>query len=308
MSASQMPSSSSCSGVFLIRTFTITHSVPAGYTCRRTDDRFHGMQQSGYPLHERARRRVTVARKARRSGLGLGRSQRGARFTSGAVTAASSLRGERRKGGRRPRPLAARRPSRTAGCRSAASRDRGTAARGRARARASAPARRRSPRSRPTSRQSAGIASRWPNFASTAAADFAPQPGRPGIAVGGVADQREVVGDRRRAARRTSRSTPASSRIVARAAIQLHDARAAHALREVLVRRADDHALDARVARRRRRRRRQRIVGLELDHRPDDDAERGERLLEQRELRAADPGRCPRRSCSRATGRCGTTR
>ena len=103
-------------------------------------------------------------------------------------------------------------------------------------------------------------------------------------------------------------TTPASSRMTRRPAIQLDDARAAHALREVLVRRADDHALDARVARRRQRRRGQRIVGLELDHRPDDDAERRQRFLEQRELRRAGRGRCPRRSCSRATGRCGTTR
>ena len=41
----------------------------------------------------------------------------------------------------------------------------------------------------------------------------------------------------------------------------------------------------ARVGRGRRRRRRQRIVGLELHHRPHGDAERRQRLFEQRELR-----------------------
>ena len=69
------------------------------------------------------------------------------------------------------------------------------------------------------------------------------------------------------------------------APIQLDDARAADALREILVGRADQHALDARVRGGRCRRRRQRIVGLELDHRPDGDAERRQRLFEQRELR-----------------------
>ena len=37
--------------------------------------------------------------------------------------------------------------------------------------------------------------------------------------------------------------------MTSRAAVQLHDARAAHALREILVGRADDHALDARIPR-----------------------------------------------------------
>ena len=73
--------------------------------------------------------------------------------------------------------------------------------------------------------------------------------------------------------------------MIARAPVQLHDARAAHALRQILVGRADDHALDRADRRGRRRRRRQRIVGLELHHRPDDDAERRQRLFEQRKLR-----------------------
>ena len=60
---------------------------------------------------------------------------------------------------------------------------------------------------------------------------------------------------------------------------------AAHALGEVLVRRADNHAVDTRITRRRRRRGGERIVRLELHHRPDDDAGRREGLFEQRELR-----------------------
>ena len=90
-------------------------------------------------------------------------------------------RGERLERRRRARATAARRPSRTAGCLPGASRDRGTAApaialalerlRQRARTRRVHAPRRAS---RPES------TSRWPNFASTAAADFAPQPGSPG--------------------------------------------------------------------------------------------------------------------------------
>ena len=80
-------------------------------------------------------------------------------------------------------------------------------------------------------------------------------------------------------------TTPASSMMTLRPPVQLDDAGAADALREVLVGRADQHLLDARIRRRPHRRRGQRVVRLELDHRPDHDAERRERLLEQRELR-----------------------
>ena len=209
-------------------------------------------------------------------------------------------RRERLEGRRRPGPLAARRPTRTAGCllRSVA-RSRNSSARSRSRSSvcASAPGR---VALTPHVRQSAGIDSRWPNLASTAAADFAPQPGRPGIAVGRVADQREVVGNRCRRARRISRSRrPRRDR--ARPAIHLHDARAAHALRQILVRRADDHALHARdrapppplprPAHRRPRTRpsaRSRCRARSALLRAAGTARRG-------------PGRCRRRSCSPAT-------
>ena len=58
------------------------------------------------------------------------------------------------------------------------------------------------------------------------------------------------------------------------------------ALGEVLVGRADPHALDARVGRRERGGRGEPVVGLVLDERPHREAGRGERLLERVELRA----------------------
>ena len=57
------------------------------------------------------------------------------------------------------------------------------------------------------------------------------------------------------------------------------------ALGEILVGRADEHALDARVAAGNLSGRRQRIVGLVFDHRPHRDAQRGERFLEHGKLR-----------------------
>ena len=62
--------------------------------------------------------------------------------------------------------------------------------------------------------------------------------------------------------------TPAASRICAASAIDLDDAIADDALREILVRRPDAHLLDLRIVRRQMRGRRERVVGLELDHRP----------------------------------------
>src|SRR6476660_6218378 len=67
--------------------------------------------------------------------------------------------------------------------------------------------------------------------------------------------------------------------------MELDDARAADALGEVLVRSAYDHALDTRIAPGRFRARSKCIICLELHHRPDYDAGRGECVFEQRELR-----------------------
>ena len=52
----------------------------------------------------------------------------------------------------------------------------------------------------------------------------------------------------------------------------------------------------------------ERVVGLELDHGPDDDAHGGQRLLERDELGAQGAARCLPRSCSPARVRCETTR
>ena len=68
-------------------------------------------------------------------------------------------------------------------------------------------------------------------------------------------------------------------------AIDLHHARIPHALRQILVRRPDGDFLDPLVLRREMRGRSERIIGFELDHRPDDNAHRRERLLERMELR-----------------------
>ena len=119
--------------------------------------------------------------------------------------------------------------------------------------------------------------------------DFGPQPRKPGIAVGGVADEGQVVGNRRRRHAELGHDPRLVARRVA-AAVQLHDARAPDRLRQVLVGRADHDALDARVARGERGARRQRIIGLELHHRPDDDAERAKRVFER--------GNCARSSGS----------
>ena len=79
----------------------------------------------------------------------------------------------------------------------------------------------------------------------------------------------------------------------ARPAIQLDDARAAHALGEILVGRADDDAIHARIPSSDRRRGRERVVRLEFDHGPDDDAGRGEGFFEQVELCREDRVRSP---------------
>ncbi len=68
-------------------------------------------------------------------------------------------------------------------------------------------------------------------------------------------------------------------------AIDLHHARTSHALRQILIGRPDRDFLDLLVLRREMRGRSERIIGFELDHRPDDNAHRRERLLERMELR-----------------------
>ncbi len=64
----------------------------------------------------------------------------------------------------------------------------------------------------------------------------------------------------------------------------MHHAILDHALREVLVRGPDAYFFDARIGGGAVRGRSQRVVGFQLDHRPDDDAHRGERALQRLEL------------------------
>ena len=104
------------------------------------------------------------------------------------------------------------------------------------------------------------------------------------IAVGAVPHQGQIIGDRRG----RDAELLDDARLVADrpcATIHLHDARAANRLRQILVGRADEHAIHARIRRGRRRGSRQRVVSLELHHRPHRDAQRRQHLLEQRKLR-----------------------
>ena len=78
---------------------------------------------------------------------------------------------------------------------------------------------------------------------------------------------------------------PAASRIDFAPAVDLHHARTSHALRQILIGRPDGDFLDLLVLRREMRGRSERIIGFELDHRPDDNAHRRKRLLERMELR-----------------------
>jgi hypothetical protein len=109
-------------------------------------------------------------------------------------------------------------------------------------------------------------------------------PGESRIAVGRVPDERQVVGYR------LGRypvfvDHPLPIQYLACPSVELDDPRVADTLGEILVGRADDDALHLRVGRGPRRRRGERIVGLELHHRPHRNSGLGERLLEQRELR-----------------------
>ena len=109
-------------------------------------------------------------------------------------------------------------------------------------------------------------------------------PRESGIAIGRIADKRQVIGNRlgRDAELRDHTGLVACR---SRSPIHLHDTRAADRLRQVLVGRADQDALYSRIGRSGFGSCRQRIVGFEFHHRPDRDAEGRQRLLQQRELR-----------------------
>ncbi len=117
--------------------------------------------------------------------------------------------------------------------------------------------------------------------------------GEAGKAVGRVADEREPVRDR------GGPDAPLVDHgfLVVRdpaASIEQDDVRVVHELGHVLVGRADEDLLDVEVRGEAAAGRRDRIVGLEFDHRPDDEAERPNRVLRDRELRqqlTRHPGR-----------------
>ena len=67
--------------------------------------------------------------------------------------------------------------------------------------------------------------------------------------------------------------------------MQLNNSFPLHALPQILVRGADDDAIDAFVASSGERGGSQGIVGFEFNHRPDHNARRRQDLLEQRKLR-----------------------
>jgi hypothetical protein len=105
------------------------------------------------------------------------------------------------------------------------------------------------------------------------------------IAVRVVAHEREPVRNRRgRDAESLAHRRLAAD--LARAPVQLDHPVTPHALRQILVRRAHQHLADARVGRGHGRCGGQRVVGLELNHRPDDHAERAQRVLQRVELGA----------------------
>ena len=103
-----------------------------------------------------------------------------------------------------------------------------------------------------------------------------PEAGQARDPVGGVADQRQEVGD----ALRPDAAPGPQGLLVDLAApdpVHLHHPAAGEALAEVLVRREDAHLLD--LVAEAGGGRGERVVGLELPHRPDHDPERAHRLL-----------------------------
>ena len=122
-------------------------------------------------------------------------------------------------------------------------------------------------------------------------------PGNAGISVCRVADEGQKIGNQ--VGRHAELlANPFRVADLVASAVHLHDAVVADALRQVLVGCPDADFLDALVCGGDPRGGRERVVGLELDHRPNDDAHRGERFFQRMELRRAAPARCPLLSCS----------
>src|SRR5208337_483607 len=92
-----------------------------------------------------------------------------------------------------------------------------------------------------------------------------------GVAICGIAHQREIVRDRLRRNPKFLDYTLLVQRN-ARPPVHLNDPRPSYALGEVLIWRAQNHSFDSRITSSDHGCCRQRIVGLELDHWPDNDA------------------------------------
>ena len=110
-------------------------------------------------------------------------------------------------------------------------------------------------------------------------------PGQPREAVSLVPDECQLVGDRSRARRRTWPRPRLPRRTSPLRRSSWTTRLPTHTLGQVLVGRADEDLLDTRDRLRPRRPHGQRVVGLELDHRPHHHAQRLERLLQERKLR-----------------------
>ncbi len=109
-------------------------------------------------------------------------------------------------------------------------------------------------------------------------------PGDAGITVGRIAHEREQVRNERRIDAELFAHRGRIANDFA-PAVDLHNTRPSHALRQILIGRPDRDAFYFLVLRREMRGRSERIIGFELDHRPDDHAHRRQRLLERMELR-----------------------
>ena len=111
-----------------------------------------------------------------------------------------------------------------------------------------------------------------------------PPPGQPGDAIGGVAHQRQVVGNRLGSnAETVDDAVPVVAHALA--PVELHDAEpVVDDLGEVLVGGADEDAVHPGVLSGLHRRCAHGVVGLVLDHGEDPEARRREHRLEQREL------------------------
>src|SRR6185436_10399311 len=95
--------------------------------------------------------------------------------------------------------------------------------------------------------------------------------GNPGKAVSRITHEREIIGDKPRLdAKLRAHSFRIANHIAS--TIDLHDAIVDDALRQIFVRRPDANFLDTFVLRREISRGRERVVSLELDHRPNNDA------------------------------------